>query len=405
MIKNILRSRSPSTWLYLAVYALFLARTVIRNTTFSADLQLYGRNLGMMLFIGAVLMFIKMRFFDRFRYLDLSLIFLIVTAAVCSYASNAYSEIIIMALLLIGAKNISLDDIVKCHFTVYASISVAALLCALTGIIDHYIIHSAQHGIRLSLGNTYPTDFAAGILFLALDLIYLKRDRWHIGYSIGMAAISVIVLLTTKAKTNALILFLCGAVSAWYYLTKTGRRLINSDLFRHLTTAAFPVSAVLCIYAHAAIDPVKTPILRMLNVLMNYRLGYGNKAIAEYGLTLFGQRIDMVGLGWGTPAELEYFYVDNGYMQLALLYGLIPMALVCIGLAFISYRSKCRPAHCRGVIPLILSVMALSAIMEPRFYSLTYSAFILAIAPALFEFSAQEHEPPALSEGENAYEV
>ena len=70
--------------------------------------------------------------------------------------------------------------------------------------------------------------------------------------------------------------------------------------------------------------------MKKLNGLLSGRIALGKSGYVNFGIKLFGQKIQWVG---GEPGEgIAYNYVDSSYMQSLLNFGPIILALILAGL-------------------------------------------------------------------------
>ncbi len=369
---------------YLLAYSIFVARVAIGNTTFLEYFSIYGINLIIAFITGMVLIGIKMFIKDKYSLKTILFMLSMFLLFGISYCNNSYSEVIIFLLLILGIKGIDFDKIVTCHFFVYASIMVLSIICALFGIIENYSVYEVARGYRYALGNTYPTDFAAGMLYLLLDFWYIKRKDWKFRYTVFWAILSYITYEVTDGKTTFMLASLVLMLTVIYQVN-SGRKLLNSNFVRMISAVAFPLFACISIIIQATYGKINNVFLQRINGALNNRIAYGYEAIEEYGIPLFGTRVEMYGGGWNTSTSEKYFYVDNGYLQLTLLYGLVLLASLCIGFSVIVYNANRYEGEYRCVMSLSILVLAVSGLIEPRFYNILYSSFVMLLGIRLFQ--------------------
>ena len=206
------------------------------------------------------------------------------------------------------------------------------------------------------------------------------RNKWKAQYSIVIIIVGLIVYRITDANTS-FILMCCIAIVLIFLQKKFVLRIFYSKLVKNIMVFSFPILALVSIVIQYVYTTVSNPILLKLDVLLNNRLAYGHQAIKRYGLSLFGSRINFIGAGWGTSAE-GYFYVDNGYLQMALIYGILILLIFCLGFAYVCYRI--RPFKSKLPLLIILNFIAISGLFEPRFFNILYNSFIFIISIELF---------------------
>ena len=372
--------------LFLIAYGLYIARAGIESTTFMSFFSNYSITRPITFFLGVILIGIKILFYDKkFDKKAIRYVLIITVIFLVEFYYTSYFELLYLSLLMIGSKKIEIKDVVKLHFGVYLSITIAAALASGIGLIENYTTISSSGVSRAAWGNTYPTDFAAGIFYLLLDYAYLNYKRMNVLRYMGMLLIVILSFEVTHSQTS-LILGVFLLTLLMLSRSKKIANVLSSDLYKNIIAWSFPAIAVITIYAQYIFknNGYNSPILLWLNVLMNYRLGFGSLAIQKYGLSLFGKRIEFYGAGWGTNNSETYFYVDNAYLQYALLYGLLLTAIFTLGYYLLSRYSGYIDNEIKMII--VLSCISLSAITEPRIFNILYNPFFLGLGIMLWKY-------------------
>lgn len=363
--------------LFVLSYGLVVFRGAIGNTTFAKYFSIYGPFQTFTIFFVAVLLLCKIIFLDNFLIRDLVIIFLTTAVLGFSFLKSGYSELIILILLLLGSKNICIKYVVKTHFIVYGSVALVAAVCSLLGIIENFRTFSGAY----SMGNTYTTDFAAGIFALTLDYAYLKTGRWKFRYSVIYAIIALAVYHVSRARMSSILILTLGLVELIFSGAKI-EKIRNGKKIKLIVAWLFPILATISFIVQGMYDKLTSPISRIINSALSNRIAYGYQAIQKYGLCFWGRRIDFIGAGWNTQISMNspYFYVDNGYLQCALLYGVIIMFLMCAGYFYISISKKNRLNFGLTIVLLFYSIWG---VIEPRIFYLMYAPFLLVIGITL----------------------
>lgn len=372
--------------LYILSFALFVVRLAIGNTTMSSFINIHGTFFTVILFVSIALLSIKFVIFDRFNLRIAILMVLVLLVLIKSFRSSGYNDMVVLVLLLLGSRGVRLESIVKCHFIVYFTVTLIAMALAVTGVIDNYAVNAGIRGFRFSLGNTYPTDFAAGTLYLILDYAYLKGKNWKLRNSALVVVISVLVFMITDANAN-FFLSLSLSILMLLFQYSPGKRVMLSRGFKWCVAIAIPVFSIVSIYVQNNYLKMNSVMLHVADILLNNRIAYGYKAIQQYGITPFGTQLNLIGSGWGTNTFANYLYVDNGYLQFALMYGWIPLTLFCLGLSFAIIHEDFGERN--GIVSVVLLIMAISGIIEPRFLNVLYDPFIVLVGLSLFSSKNQ----------------
>ena len=116
-----------------------------------------------------------------------------------------------------------------------------------------------------------------------------------------------------------------------------------------------------------------------LNDILSGRIELLNFAIDRYGIKWFGQKIEWVGFGTLTNTDgiwETYNFVDNAYGKMLLDYGILFFILILIGYAVIYKTANEQQDY---VLIIVISVILVLSIMEPRLVSIEMNPFVLLL--------------------------
>lgn len=371
---------------------LFISRLAINNSTLLAYVNINGFANQILLCIGIVCFLLKfcmydiksLTIFDILKMLILTIIFLI------AFFLNQLTDLIFLLILLLSSYRIRLDSVIKTHFFVYLAFTCITIFLSLSGIIQNF----SPDGIHYSMGNTYTTDFASGILFLCLDFIYLYRYAWKVRYSLFIILIALITYVISSSMTSSSLIVI-SSLGTLFLLDPTCRKVLSSKILGWTSICIFPILFISSLYIHTSDAFLNSSFMHKLNFLFNNRFFYGHEAIVKFGISTWGKGKEIVmnmnGGGWGTNQSIynpsnpsgNYFYVDNGYLQLTLLYGWIIAILICFGFSYFMFIKRKEDSEDYPVLVLIIIVLAISGISEPRFYNILYSVILLGVGSKL----------------------
>ena len=100
----------------------------------------------------------------------------------------------------------------------------------------------------------------------------------------------------------------------------------------------------------------------------------GRAGIDEYGLKLFGNKIEWIGYDADWESGMKYNYVDSSYLQIALEYGIIVLAVILLLYALLIFTSIKNKKYYLCWLALIILVFCVT---EPRLVKLAYNPFLL----------------------------
>lgn len=369
-VKNSLSNIDIAERLFFLGYIFYLIRFVWVSTMFPFPQFI---NIGLIL-LFLLLVGIKILFFDRY---PLPTIFALACVCICSLlifvqARNIHA--LFWTFLVIGAKNISIRKFLKVYLSVTASIILLAFCASLIGVIPN-LQYTMSAGIRNSFGIIYPTDFAAYIFFLFLVYFYLKGNTLqtrHIFAAFGAAAF---VYYFCLAKVDSICLILLGLVygiqnflSHKHFQRDKITNLWDS-LWDTLGVFVMPLCAVFSILTTWLYTPDNS-ILAFINRIFTGRLALGKRGFTEYGISLWGKDIEMIGNGGTTVDPENYFFLDSSYVNVLLTYGVIFFAIILIVYVYISYKYKSD-----RYLLISIALLSINCIIAHHLLSVAYNPF------------------------------
>lgn len=175
-----------------------------------------------------------------------------------------------------------------------------------------------------------PTYF----FFLFLEWFYLRREKVRIINCCIWVLVGYAIFLFCGERLRFYNLIIAAAFTQLY-------RVSNNKFKRGKKVISIAIYPVLCLLTNwlGYIYNAANPILYELNILLSNRLYLENLAFNRFGITLFGQNINMGEEAVFINGNMEYFYIDSGYVYIFVIYGIIVgtiiLATYCIG----SYKS------------------------------------------------------------------
>ena len=236
--------------------------------------------------------------------------------------------------LIATAVKTDFRKIVKIFLFIQATTFVIYLSLALLGIMGSGEVVEVGR-IRSYLGYGWVNRASYNLLFMSLELLYLRKRALDPVLAIILSAVNWFVYVKTHTVFSMAITFMIIAYGTIYYFYSKSDRKIkffkkNRKRDYYLLLTAFLVLIVAGI-ALILIFKSSSPFLYKLNRFVTGRLELGKKAIDRYGLHLGGNKLQWIGsstLLFGLAEGNDYFYVDNGFLQIALEFGLIFTAFV-----------------------------------------------------------------------------
>lgn len=272
-------------------------------------------------------------------------------------------------LLLPGAGQIDFRKMIKVDVLISTALTAATVLCSLAGIIDNLAWSMGNGKVRMAFGFIYSTDFAAHIFFLMLGWWYLRREKANWKDSIFWLAAGGLVWKFSIARNSAVLIAL-GAVLMFYcHWTKRTVALEKKVLGYAPLLCTVAVSGLSIFYAQ------DIPWMMQLDSWFSTRLSLAKRAINIYGFSLWGKEIPMIGNGSKTSSSELYYYIDSGYLQVGLLYGVVLLAIVLCLLTWICQKAA---EQDQRILLWIVALACVHGMIEQHLFELEYFPFFLA---------------------------
>lgn len=336
------------------------------------------------------------------RILTLLILFLAEVASRDRIEAITFLGLAASTLLAIGAMQSTMNTMIDCIAFIFVSrhydfrriaklclwiFSVSLVLIvslSFVGVIDDYIMATSERtrhylGFRYAL---YPSQIGFVITSLYIYL-YGKKCRWA-SYVLLLMMNYILYYLTD----SRLSFYLSVALLVLSIVART--RLSSMLRIRPVLTC------VICIFVLCAAVSIVLTIqydasihwMRELDSdsLLGGRLRLGQRAIDTYGITLLGQRVDLIGNGLTFSGEWvregQYNYVDSLYVQLIVRYGLL-FSLIFTLLMTLVMRTAMKACDYQLVACLI--AMSLHCMVDDLSLWLYFNPFLLLIGGSLFQ--------------------
>lgn len=235
----------------------------------------------------------------------------------------------ILFALIIAAKDLSFKKIVKFHLGLELLLCLSNVVAhglGLTDIAYNFFSDSVRESVwgdvmvRLSLGYPAATDLATHIFYMLLDYWILKDGKFRKKDCILSAVCLFFVMMYCDARQASGCIALILLSSLWIRRMERKQKRIGRILGR-LLMLSIPAFFVLCLYIYLSYDESDINWMAA-DLLLSGRLHLGSDAIQEYGIHWLGQNIEFIGAGFDDVSN-EYNYVDCGYIQFLLLWGIL----------------------------------------------------------------------------------
>lgn len=375
-----------------------------------------GMAFNMCLVFSVVILAAKIFLFDVYTFKMFIAVAGMFACSIIVLVSSGYFWPFLWVLMLVSAKDVPFRKILQIYLLMNISIMGLAFIASLLGIIENLAYTSADLGsgrYRYSFGCVYTTDFAAHIFFMLLTAFYLYQEKLRWYHYIGTFAVAGIIYYFCYAKLDTICITLLGLFFGGYHVLQWQSKREKTEVpeiqimqltpalldrgkcgkehkkfifkrtmaylkwkcnWRKFALISMPVLAILMYYLSVSYEQ-DNEFLEMLNDMITGRLSLGNKGLKDYGISLFGQDVPMVGFGGATTIKEDYFFIDSSYLYILLRYGIIFLCMVFFIYGTICYKCKQDTTLMLAIVLLAISCFIDHHIMEEAYNPLGYALF------------------------------
>lgn len=364
--------------LYLLILAALIAWSFLNTTKFEViwPEYLYSDLKAILLLI----IILKAGYTGNYNRMDILLVFIIGSTILFNVSRNGYVELEILLLLIIGAKDIDFQKIVRIYFIITAVLLFITIIAALSGKIENLVYLQEGRRSRIALGIGYPTDFSAYVFYGVIAYIYIRSKKLKYLELAVLFALGIGVYFITDARLNTVCISMAVFIFTYLKIRQDYGRKINKEYrINGIWSFLLALSPVLCgafMIVCSILYSSGSTITNLLDRVLNYRLYQGNKAIDIYGFTMWGQNIPMQGYGGSTELPKHYFFLDSSYLNIVMQYGLLIFGIVLFIWIVISFKAR---EEKNWFLLWIVAIISVQCMIEHHMLEVAYNPFLWAV--------------------------
>lgn len=361
--------------LFFAGYILFLWRCVWVTTMFPLSSLMTIVCVPMAaLFLG-----LKILLYDHYPVKQFLLLALALLCVCLVFLSSGSITLLFWMLLVAACRGIKFEKIVKVYLAVNIAIVFLAFCASALDVIENLQYETEKRGTRNSFGIIYPTDFGAHIFFLFLAFFYLKGEklRWY-HYMITVLTAGLVYHFCNARLDSGctLLLAVLFALGNGITHTRLSSMRVKMKWEQFWQKTGIWVMAALAVFSvlMTVLYQKESPAWQELDKIISSRLRLGNNGIEEYGWTLFGQAIDMVGNGGSTVLPSDYSFIDCSYMYMLLRHGIVFLVLMVAIFTICCYKNR----HDLYFL-YAMALVSVNCVIAHHIIQVEYNPFALAL--------------------------
>lgn len=320
------------------------------------------------------LLFLRELIIKKYNIQSLLIGFVFVVLVLITRSQASVSTVAFILIYVFCARNVEFEDIA--WFSIWiSSITVTIIIMSgQLGIIQDYV-YSSEARVRHYLGFRYVL-FGPTFLFNITGLVlYVKKAR------IKWVELAILFAINwwMFAMTNSRLSFYLSILMVFSFgvLKVRPNFFASRRVLCWVMVFSFVFSFFVSIYFTATYDH-GVEWKYQLNTILGERLRLGQNSLLQSGVSLFGQKIELVGNGldaFGNKNTNPYNYVDSFYIQVLQRYGIIFSIIWITILTFTLYCSyKIKDYN----MMICLVFIAGHCIIDDLLLSLYYNTFWFA---------------------------
>ncbi len=303
----------------------------------------------------------------------------ILAASVLTMTVGGYAAPLQFLIMVAGAADVDFDRIAKLFLWTSIALTLATIAAALVGAVENVSVPRSG-GTVYSYGFYYSTEFSAHVLAISIAWLYVHRKRLTAKIYIPVVLWSAAVFLLTNGRLSFYLTMLL--VLAVAVVDRRAKYRGACYSYPKLLKLSFLIMAAASIVLMATYQG--GGFLGTLNDFLTNRLYYAHKGYIDYGVTLFGQQVQMTGWGGGRTVWAEnYFYIDNSYANILLRFGFVTLliTLVVCSLPYARLRGNC------GVVAVLVTAVAAASFVNEHLMGLSYNFLALMAFASSADFT------------------
>lgn len=294
---------------------------------------------------------------------------------------SGYAQLFFVFLLVVAAKDIPFRRVVKTAFLSQLLAVSVVVVASIAGILPNYCYrHEVSEGVvrmAYTYGFTYYTTPAYILLAMMLEWGYLNFEKVTVVKLAIWTGVQYAVYMVFTSRASFFMSI--GYLAVLFVFSKIKRLKIEKPLWRLVAWLGFPV-LLIANYILVQQYAQRNEIAYEIDELISGRLYYSAKAIADYGIQIFGSKVVMVGnyeISQGLADS--YFYIDSGYMYSLICYGIAATVLLLLSYSLIFARvskDQDKAVYCWLLVYMVMNLnnnMLVSVHYNPLLFLLPYA--------------------------------
>lgn len=378
----------------LLLYYIFFADLILNETIYRFSCNPFGIILKLIRYFCYFMLLLKLIIDWKNGTKNITIVQIIsFTVIFISFLITKNTSLILLFIILNAVTDKNILNIIKINYKIYFWLFFIIILLSLIGIIPDWVYYRGAIE-RHSLGFYYPTITMGIYLSIIIMFFYLNHDKVKYSELLILELINVFLYNYTDGRMSFYLITLILILLLVYKLKKLKKflKIILHWKFTRIICMIVPLLLFSGTMVATFLYKNNTTVGNELNKVLSDRLSLNTKAFENYGVPLFGKKIDWNG--WGgygytnLPSldEYEYNYVDMSYTRIIFDYGIVITIIILVGYCLLLKKYYDEKKY--WLVISIIFVLLWSCI-EPNIVGLEKNIFVLYLS-RLFNYGKIE---------------
>lgn len=373
---------------YLLFFSLYFGSIFLKSTSFIVDYPILNiieksiRLLSLLLLTIRILVilydnrrgiitFIK----KKSNYLKIFLIVFVLLVFLINLLITKNIKLTSLLIICIASYGYDYKKVIKAMLIMQMVGLVFTIIGCVSGLTQDYIILRSDGTIRHSFGFTYTTVLSQTVLFASLLFIYINSFKINIKSIIVLEIINILAYIFTTSRTELLIFELVVFCILLSKIINFKKIMISIGMKLSYFFILLPIISILLVIIYPM-----GGVMNKIDDMLSGRLMIQSNVLRNEKLTPFGSNFKMVGYGLEDATKyggsINYNYIDNEYIQLLVIDGIIIFILVILLIVCLLKELYAKKKYKEFVF---VYIYLLYAIVNPRLLEILYSPIPLIV--------------------------
>ncbi len=372
IVKGIL-SEETRKKIFMTAFIVYVAELVV-FTSMYAKVEPLGRVFALIRVTAYALVCLKLLLdflAGKFSLKEIGVVGLISLLLLWTTYKTGRKAILIYWAFIVAAHDVEFDKIIKWSCLTHLGALLFVFASRYGGIIENRVYASSER-VRDSIGFQFTTEGPNFFFYTILMWIYWKKEK--ITWTELAALAGGNFFLFYKTNTKSAFTMGCIALVLAVILKKSSYLRKYHRLYGLAAVGCVPLLAY-GIFKLSVEFTDRIKWLNELNELLTGRLLLGRKGYRNYGVQLWGQRIEWIG---GTNKFEEtvktYNYVDSSFMQILLNCGLVFLLFLVVIFMILGIKTAIKKDT---YFLVALLIFALHSTFDPQIIWMEFNSFVM----------------------------